>query len=64
MHKDINILEEDGIKKRILKRAIEENIVSDEVMERLFSRSLKIKNTEYARKYFDFLRYERKINNK
>ena len=52
-------IESDTLTKKILERAIEENIVSDEVMERIIQRSLKLKDTPKVRKYFENLKEKR-----
>ena len=52
-------IETDKLTKKILERAIKENIVSDEVMEKIIQRSLKLKDTPKVRKYFEDLKEKR-----
>lgn len=52
-------LESDGVLRWILERAIVENIVSDGEMEAIIARSLKTKDNERIRQYFESLRKRR-----
>ena len=55
-------IESEILAKKLLERAIVENIVSDDIMEKLIERSLKKNPTDSAKKYFARLRYERQNN--
>lgn len=55
-------IETDILTKMILRKAIVENISSDEIMEKLIERSLKGNNTEKIRERFESLRKKRKEN--
>lgn len=53
-------IESDAITKMLLERAIVESIISDEIMEKIFERSLKGKKDQKIELYFDSLRQKRK----
>lgn len=53
-------IESDTIVKMLLERAIVESIISDEIMEKIFERSLKGKKDQKIELYFDSLRQKRK----
>ena len=55
-------IESEKVMKLILQRAIAENISSDDEMERIIQRSLKVNATESAKQYFEYLRNERTKN--
>lgn len=60
-------LESDRITKKILEKAIIENIVSDEVMEKIIERSLTktpITRLNYAKQYFECIKEQRQENKK
>ena len=55
-------IESDNLTKKILERAISENIVSNEIMEKIIERSMKGKTSDNANAYFEKLKQKRQQN--
>lgn len=54
-------IESDSLTRKLLERAIAENIASDKEMEAIFKRSLKVKDNERIRNYFNYILQKREI---